>query len=558
MFLHFAANAPDIDPTMDEGEIEEALGELDAPSPGRTGAYWSRIRATLLEHSSSDDIEQAVKEWKYTRMWSNQSVCELCGHNPIKFHFQIINRLNGNSLVVGSECIYNYLEIQGVPSKEMLKKRLNQLRAKAKAVAKGEASEDDIAKLEALQALERDLNQIVAKIASPEADIDVWEFMKELSGPIHLGKTLNIKSASFQEILSCDSDLQTLFRQLENITKRSTKYKSHLLLPAIATIMGFRSGIEDQRGQLETLRKNITKAFNAADAKGLIQMVWGEVKNSRAAILNHLNTRLESAKNDCQLQYRSILDFVKPYDHLHFLLQAGIDSNKAQMDKSATEARKKIESEDFFESRSPHSMRDLVPSFVSALSTGDSRLEDAAYHTLAFLGNIRGGYATDIVKQDLQARYGNLRDFAGINKVILRAGEDGLINPEKGIQAIKDFGSLVHAGDEKIHALLVEEMIEIRSQHKQQGRQKVFEAMSEQWDFDVKKFFQAVPSEHPFFPGFCDSLLRMFLRGVPEMTYKQRASVEKNSAKYKTPVSKSCWDLYARELTQPYTQTYAR
>ena len=129
MFSRTAAEEVVLDPAMSEQELDNAEKELDVKQVGRSGAYWPRIRAKILETSSSTDIDEAVKEWKHMRTWmAKNGVCELCGHHPIVYHFLIENRVNNKTLVVGSECIYNYLEVPGVPDPATLKKRLNQLR----------------------------------------------------------------------------------------------------------------------------------------------------------------------------------------------------------------------------------------------------------------------------------------------------------------------------------------------------------------------------------------------------------------------------------------------
>jgi hypothetical protein len=560
MFLHYAAEGIDLDPTMDDTELTEALEDLDnVPTTGRSGPYWKIIRATLLEHSSSDDIDEAIKEWRFTKMWTNRSSCELCGHTPIKYHFQIINRLNGNSLVVGSECIWNYLDIPGAPDKDVLKKRLNALRSKARAIAEGKAQEGDIERLQDLQQMERDTNLMISKISGSEGDINVTELLNLLREPLYLGQSLGLKSTSFKEIGESVSALERLRRQLEAISKRSTKYRQpYKLLPAVVVIMGFRSGITDQVNQLENLRKLIATAFNVSDARGLIQMAWGEVKNGRGDVINTVNAKLERAKSDCQNYYSSVLDFVKPYDHLYFLVQAGIDSNKAQMDRLAVDARKLIESDDFLDAVKGRSS--VIPQFVSYLTTGDSRMEDAAYATVKFLQYLRNGYLPRLLWQALETLYGlsSIRDSVGVRKAVLRAANDGLINPEAGEDAVVAAADLLRKNDEKMTAIFSEEVDDIKARVKATKGQKVYEAMTEQWGFDVREFYQNVPWDHPYFPGFCEGMLSQFLRGTQSPSPKQDASIQKNLLKYKTKIPNSCWDKLQSKLTQPYTPSYGR
>lgn len=560
MFLHFAAGKVDVDPTMDEGEINEAMDELDeTPTTGRSGPYWPRIRTTLLAHSASSDIDEAIKEWKFTRMWTNRSSCELCGHTPIKFHFQIENRMNGNRLVVGSECIWNYLEIPGAPNKKVLKKRLNQLRNRAKAIAEGQASPDDLRKLQLAQEMERDLNQLINRVCRPDKDIDVKEFADLLREPVDVGQSLGLNTQSFKEVMTSWGAVRDLLRFLETISKRSTKYRTYEMLPAANAIMGFRSGVDDQIQQLQLFKDRVSTAFNADGPTGLVQMGWAEVKTGRQAAVNKLNEILENAKSNCQRRYSDILGYVRDYDHLHFIIQAGIDSNKAQMDKQAEATRKLINSPDFFDELGRggrYAFQKLLPSFVTELSTGDSRMEDAAVGTMHFIWAVRGALPHPLTHAIYNIWPRQIRDFVGIRKAILRAADDGLINPEDGSKAIDELAALLRKDNEKVKAIFQEESDDIKQLIKEERRQKVYEAMSEAWGFDVKRFFEAVPWDHPYFPGFTKILVQGFRRGYDKPSAKQQASISKNMAKYRTPISNSCWDHLRRDLMAPYKPTY--
>jgi len=560
MFLHFAAGKVDIDPTMDDSEIAEALEELDEiPTGGRTGPYWPRIRTTLLAHSASSDIDEAIKEWKFTRMWSDHSSCELCGHNPIKFHYQIVNRMNGSKLVVGSECIYNYLVIPGAPNPKMLKKRLNQLRNRAKAVAEGKASEDDLQKLQVAQEMERDLNLLINRVCAPDKDIDIDELSKLIREPVDVGSSLGLTSQSFKEVVAAWSAIRDLYRFLDTISKRSTKYKTYEMLPAVNAIMGFRSGVDDQIRMLQLFKDRVAKAFNAAGAGALVQMGWDEVKSGRSQGLNKLNDALEAAKSGCQRTYSDTLEYVRAYDHLQFTIQAGIDSNKTQMDKQAEATKKLIESPDFFEELGKggrYAFQKLLPSFNTSLSTGDSRMEDAAVGVLHFIQGVRGTIPHALT-QAMFAIWGTgIRDYVGLRKALLRAADDGLINAEDGSNAILEMAALLRKSDLKAMDVFQEESDDVKAAIKAGKKQKVYEAMSEAWDFDVKKFYEAVPWDHPYFPNFCAQMLRSFRNGRQDATAKERASISKNMAKYRTPVSNSCWDKLQRDLTAPYAPTY--
>src|SRR6266511_1614525 len=79
-----------------------------------TDAGWAKRAAeNLLPLSEErDELAVALKEWVYSGdmddLESERSSCGLCEHPDIRFEFEIVNRQNGNALLVGSECIKKF------------------------------------------------------------------------------------------------------------------------------------------------------------------------------------------------------------------------------------------------------------------------------------------------------------------------------------------------------------------------------------------------------------------------------------------------------------------
>lgn len=70
-------------------------------------------RKTLLSLSKAKrDYDRAVAEWDYFGEFHDNVVssatCQLCGQPNIRYEFQIVNRHNQNTLLVGSECITKF------------------------------------------------------------------------------------------------------------------------------------------------------------------------------------------------------------------------------------------------------------------------------------------------------------------------------------------------------------------------------------------------------------------------------------------------------------------
>ncbi|MTI52163.1 MAG: hypothetical protein FH757_11090 [Alcanivorax sp.] len=64
----------------------------------------------LSEEAS--ELATALREWAYTGdmydLETPEETCELCEHPDIRYQFKIVNRHNGNELLVGSECINKF------------------------------------------------------------------------------------------------------------------------------------------------------------------------------------------------------------------------------------------------------------------------------------------------------------------------------------------------------------------------------------------------------------------------------------------------------------------
>lgn len=72
-----------------------------------------RSEANLLPLSiEQSSLYRALLEWVYTGemydLGSPHATCELCEHPDLRYQFKIVNKYNGNELLVGSECITKF------------------------------------------------------------------------------------------------------------------------------------------------------------------------------------------------------------------------------------------------------------------------------------------------------------------------------------------------------------------------------------------------------------------------------------------------------------------
>ena len=74
--------------------------------------YPQRVRDSILPRSLADTLPEAFIEWQYCGGYhdneSADEVCELCGHEDLRYQFEIENRWTKKRLWVGSQCILQF------------------------------------------------------------------------------------------------------------------------------------------------------------------------------------------------------------------------------------------------------------------------------------------------------------------------------------------------------------------------------------------------------------------------------------------------------------------
>lgn len=557
MFFLLASDDLDgLKPTPENlDEIEEALADLDDdPNMGTfgSGPYWPKIRDRLLRSSSSQDPKEAIKEWKFVRSWTEHGgQCELCDHHPIKYHFQIENRLNSNRMTLGSECIYNYLQIPGVPNKETLKKRLNQIRSMAKAVAEGRAGEGAVQELEQLQDLERNLNILIGKVSSPDRDTNVTELYAELADPYNRLNMLGANTSASKTFAEVYNDTRKLQRFLVDLGKRSKSLTSQHMLPAVAAIMRFRD-LGERKAMLKQLQTLISAAFKLGRAEEGVEMAWAEIRSCKKDSVTRFQSIIEDAKSKVQSTYTNDLEQLKPYSHLAFIIQAGINLVKGQMDKDAVAtfaaldelvAGGKINRE----ALSPYKFQST---WGYQLNGNRSSVEAEALAVLRWYAWIPG--SVRYLARELELLYkipGGVKDLAGISKALLDSADDGEIDlaGQIGPGLFKNTKFMEH---------IVKEVDEVAAFLKATQGAKVYEAFGTALNFDVRKFYESIPvvaqhDGHRFLQGFGRDILAKWMAGrLPALSPKQRGVIEKRGKKAE---GQTLWDAMQSEFNKRFT-----
>lgn len=85
---------------------------MSTPSTANDSGYLARVEPFLRPVSESQDVREMLAEWDYIGDIIDHEeaieTCQLCGEQGLRYHFQVRNRLNGNTLWIGSVCIIQY------------------------------------------------------------------------------------------------------------------------------------------------------------------------------------------------------------------------------------------------------------------------------------------------------------------------------------------------------------------------------------------------------------------------------------------------------------------
>ncbi|WP_342510917.1 hypothetical protein MKY34_12180 [Sporosarcina sp. FSL K6-1522] len=77
-------------------------------------SWLKRAMENLFKKSEEkENFKKARQEWLYKGLEDNQyceAECELCNHEEIRYEYIIVNSLNNNLMVVGSECIKKFTD----------------------------------------------------------------------------------------------------------------------------------------------------------------------------------------------------------------------------------------------------------------------------------------------------------------------------------------------------------------------------------------------------------------------------------------------------------------
>lgn len=569
MFLMLAASKTagkksiPIDASLDEeNEIEEGLEDLASAEAmgrqGRASPYWPKIRERLLQFSSTDNVDEAIREWvDEGNPYVSHGTCELCDKNPIKFHFPIKNRVTGKTLVVGSECITNYLMISGYESTEALKRRLVAQRNILKKQQKGEASPEQVEAVNEAFAVEKEIRARIGAVAGSGSDFDVKEYYNSLWDAISIGNALKITSSAFESAREAHRTCRSLMKFMEDTRKRQKGFQGFALAELVSTIMRQR----DPAGRLNslvTLRRHLNNLFQTGLPADVVSRAWGAIQESKDSLLEQIVKKCDLGKTNLMSNYKDELDLAKTYGHLNFMLTQGLAAQRREFDDQVAKVAKAIQSEDFLDQIKGESSgiaKLLNLTFYPDLGNSDGSLEAAAYNVGRFLNIIGSGYTAGVVRAiEETLQLDRIRDQAGVRVALLRAADDGTVDADVlGEKTVVEFEKLVRARDPKILDLLQAEVDDIKNLAKATGAFKMYEAMSEDLGFDVEKAYKLYSKDNEFERKFCSDIFERWKRNPRGFSlspaqmgnFKRQMSMKGRAGE----VPNSMWDALKSELT---------
>jgi len=568
MFLLYAINAQHdhtlrsassggvkFDANLDElPEIEAGLQEIESATKQggpRSGPYWSKIRAKLLSCSSSSDVDGAIKEWSRNGWaWREEGgVCQLCGKNPIAFRFPIQNRVTGKRLVVGSECIYNYLQIPefGTPDeiRRMLNAEINKLRKKQK----GLMGEADLALHRKVLDRADMLRFRYTLLAGGASDFDWGQYGEQVLRTKHIITEINQRALILVDIQTVLSKLEVLDKLHKELAKRSKFLKTKGLIALISTVLRLHDD-ETKLSYLDRIQNAAGEMVQAGHPTAFVQRCWDAIKEEKQLVVERINKICDAQKERLK-SYDASLDRIQPYEFLHFSLSVGMNTARKLVDNEADTAKSLVLQENFIDliTRPNNPVTSLLNiSEMDPMVRFDHQMVEQARALDQLVRSMEYGVFPQVTR-GIQAKYNlpGVQDKAGVKVACLRALDDGIVDFWVK-EVAEDFQTALDKGNPKFIEIVEQEVDDVKALK----GQALWEMLSERWGFNVQKAFKVFSRDVPFEEKFCKSLLEYWSRW-PKLSPQQMAVIQRRLVDHDREVPNSMWGTLKSELVKPTT-----
>jgi hypothetical protein len=545
-------------------ELEEGLREIsEAQAIGRRGDdYWEIIRETLIRNSSTEVVEDAVREWVSDGdPYEDRGHCELCGKTPIKFHFPIRNKVNGNRLVVGSECIHHYLKIAGYETPQALKAKLTAQLNLLKKKERGGAGEEDYNALNEAFAVEEELRTVLGRMVGTE-DLDLLEYRSSLTEVVTVCNQLGVSNASTQAAQKALVAIGPLRKVMEE-GRRAQKFEGYGVGTLLTTLLRKRDPGEKLQ-VLKRVQDSLEAVLQYGPPPEVIARSWGAVTNCRDKLVVEATRKCDRGKAQVMEDYRDELEITKPYSFLHAMIDSGVGAQRKMFDEQLEKIKRAVESENFVEEIQKESSELaslLGMTFSPDLSNIQGPAGRIAFQVCDFVNAVaRGRLAPVFVAIEGAYRLeGPIRDLAGVKASLLQAADEGIVEADLiGDDAIGKFVQEIKDRNPRVLELLQKEVDEVALLARETGTLQVYEVMGRQLGFDVEKAFKAYSTDNnPKFDEerFCRDIFERWASGrLTQLSPGQMTNIQRQlSFKGNREVRNSVWSALKAELTAKYS-----
>lgn len=539
-------------------EILEAIEELDS-GKGRDSRYWPKIRECLLSHSSSQNIEEARLEWEDDGLpyELEGGKCELCDKAPIKYHFPIKNRIKGDRLVVGSECIYNYLQIDGYEGPEELRKKLVAQLNFLKKKERGEAGDTNILDVGEAFLANGKVKRIIASIAGGDPDLEPHEYHAALKEVLHICNHLGVKGATIQASQQALIALTKVIKFMLPIQKKQKVGGPGLL--AVADAIMARRQTETRLSNMTEYLELLTSVAKFGPSKDVISRSWGVATQKRDELLSLVAKKCDAGKAQINEDYRFELGMASPYRNLKTLIEEGIKQQKAFFDAQVETVRSALEGDDFLEliqDGNSALSQALNLEFFPDLNNSDDAAQHSASQVCAFINYVTSGDLKNSVStiENLYKLEG-IQDIAGIKVALLRAANDSTVDADvEGKAAVTDFERKLSSKDKRVLDLIEEEVDEVAVLVKASKGLRLYEKMGQDLEFDVQVAYKLYSNKIAAEREFCSDLFTRWKQGeLRNLTPPLMSNIRKKMMGRRNEVQNSMWAELKSELMAKFS-----
>jgi hypothetical protein len=545
----------DLDSTSD---LLEVIKELDS-SKRKDSRYWPKIRECLLAHSSSQDVEEARLEWEEDGLpyELEDGKCELCDKAPIKYHFPIKNRIKGDRLVVGSECIYNYLQIDGYEGPEELRKKLVAQLNFLKKKERGEAGDTDLKDVGEAFLADSKVKRIISSIAGGEPDLDPNEYHAALKEVLYICNHLGVKGATVQASQQALIALTKVLKFMLPIQKKQ-KVSGPGLLPVSVAIMARRQ-TETRLSNMTEYLGLLTSVAKFGPSKDVISRSWGVATQKRDGLLSLVTKKCDAGKAQLNEDYRFELGMASPYRSLKTIIEEGVQAQKVFFDAQVDTVRDALDGDNFIEliqDGNSALSQALNLEFFPDLNNSDDVAQHAAAQVCAFINYVTNGdLKTSVSTIEKLYKLEGIRDLAGIKVSMLRAANDSIVDADvDGKAAVTDFERMLSSKDKRVLSLIEEEVDEVAALVKASNGLRVYEKMGQDLEFDVQAAYKLYSNKVAVERDFCSDLLTRWKQGeLRSLPPSLMSNIRKKMMGRRNEVPNSMWSELKSELISKFS-----